>query len=461
MSTDVPRVHVVDDDREIRLLLGAWLKSAGYEVEAFSGGAEYLAYRGPEPRLICLDLHMPKLDGITVLQKLRERGVSSNVVVFTADGAVETAVECMKLGAFDFQVKPILRARFLRVVEAAMRPPAAAPDKPTVEAATPLEGPTMLGSSGALSMVREEIRKVSDTDITVFIHGESGTGKELVARSIHASSPRARGPFVPLNCGAIPESLQESVLFGHEKGAFTGANESRKGKFEAAHGGTLLLDEIAELSASAQIRLLRVLQERHVERVGAAESIPVDVRVVSATHRDLRAMVATGEFRQDLYYRLVIYPIEVPALRERPGDVRELFTHYVDKHAREIATEPPTIDDDVWPALRSYAWPGNVRELANVAHRCVVAHRGGTLRAAGLGLEGAVAATPAPASNVAAPAAAPASTAPRGPTMADAERKALEEALAACNGNVTAAAKRLGIGRATLYRKLSRYGLSR
>ncbi len=460
MSTDVPRVHVVDDDREIRLLLGAWLKSSGYEVESFSSGTEYLAHSGPQPQLICLDLHMPKLDGMSVLKTLRERGVQSNVVVFTADGAVETAVECMKLGAFDFQVKPILRARFLRVVEAATRPPAAPPDKPSVDVATPLEGPTMLGSSSALAYVREEIRKVSDTDITVFIHGESGTGKELVARSIHASSPRARGPFVPLNCGAIPESLQESVLFGHEKGAFTGANEARKGKFEAAHGGTLLLDEIAELSASAQIRLLRVLQERHVERVGAAESIPVDVRVVSATHRDLRAMVASGEFRQDLYYRLVIYPIDVPALRDRPEDVRELFAHYVNKHAGEIGTEPPTIDDAVWPALEAHAWPGNIRELANVAHRCVVAHRGGTLYASGLGLEGAVISTPsvAPAP---APAPPPAAAPPRGPTMADAERKALEEALAACNGNVTAAAKRLGIGRATLYRKLSRYGLSR
>lgn len=445
------RVHVIDDDSEIRLLLGAWLRSCGHEVEGFGSGQAYLEHEGPAPDLVCLDLHMPKLDGLSVLRALRRRGLPSPVVVFTADDAVQTAVECMKLGAFDFVVKPIHRAGFIRVVDAALRPAVIPPAPPSRTAA---DTPLLIGTSAPLRAMRAEIGKVADTDITVFIHGESGTGKELVARSIHAGSARADGPFVALNCGAIPESLQESVLFGHEKGAFTGATQARKGKFELAHGGTLLLDEVAELTPAAQVRLLRVLQERMVEPVGAAEPTPVDVRVLSATHRDLEQMVASGAFRQDLYYRLVIYPIEVPALRDHAEDVRALFEHFIAKHAADTGCAAPSIADDVWLALRAHPWPGNVRELANVAHRSVVAHRGGTLDAAGLNLR-ALSSTPEPQPE-------PASAAPPvGPTIADAERRALQDALDACNGNLTAAARRLGIGRATLYRKLTRYGLSR
>lgn len=448
MPRSEPCVHVVDDDPEIRLLLGAWLQSAGYRMDGFGSGQAYLDHEGSSPSLICLDLNMPELDGLSVLRTLGKRGVPCPIVVFTADEAVDTAVECMKLGAFDFVVKPIHREGFLRVVDAALRPPAV----PAAPARTRAEAPLLIGDSAAMRSVRGEIDKVADTDITVFIHGESGTGKELVARSIHAASRRSDGPFVALNCGAIPESLQESVLFGHEKGAFTGATQARKGKFQLADGGTLLLDEVAELTAAAQVRLLRVLQERTVEPVGASEPTPVDVRVLSATHRDLDRMVADNEFRQDLFYRLVIYPIEVPALRDHAGDVRALFEHYVRFHATTIGCAPPSIDDDVWLALRSHPWPGNVRELANVAHRCVVAHRGDTLTASKLGLR-----TPAEHASEEPPVA----RAPTGTTMADAERRALRDALEACNGNLTAAARRLGIGRATLYRKLTRHGMTR
>ncbi len=442
MPRAAPRIHVVDDDTEIRLLLGAWLASAGYAMEGFGCGQACLDYDGPHPSLVCLDLNMPAPDGLAVLRTLRARHVPCSIVVFTADDAVDTAVECMKLGAFDFVVKPIHKAGFLRVVEAALRPALAvvSPER------TRAEAPLFLGESAQMQTVRTEIGKVADTDITVFIHGESGTGKELVARSIHACSARADGPFVALNCGAIPEALQESVLFGHEKGAFTGATHARKGKFQLADRGTLLLDEVAELSPAAQVRLLRVLQERTVEPVGAAEPVPINVRVLSATHRDLEQMVASHEFRQDLYYRLMIYPIEVPALRSHPDDIRTLFEHFVDHHAAAMGCPPAVIHADVWPALRRHPWPGNVRELANVAHRCVVAHRGTTLCAATLGLRSA----PGTASTCAA-----------GATMADAERRALIEALEACTGNLTAAARRLGIGRATLYRKLTRHGLSK
>ncbi|MGH1344960.1 MAG: sigma-54-dependent transcriptional regulator [Nannocystales bacterium] len=452
----MPRIHVVDDDTEIRLLLGAWLASAGYAVDGFGCGQAYLDHGGPHPALVCLDLNMPDPDGLAVLRTLRARGVPCRIVVFTADDAVNTAVECMKLGAFDFVVKPIHKEGFLRVVEAALRPELAvaqAPDR------TRAELPLFLGESAVMEAVRTEIGKVADTDITVFIHGESGTGKELVARSIHASSNRADGPFIALNCGAIPEALQESVLFGHEKGAFTGATHARKGKFQLADGGTLLLDEVAELSPSAQVRLLRVLQERTVEPVGAAEPVPINVRVLSATHRDLEQMVASQEFRQDLYYRLMIYPIEVPALRGHPNDIRALFEHFVAHHASAMGCTPPEILDDVWPALRQHPWPGNVRELANVAHRSVVAHRGATLSAATLGLRNA--AGPAAVAPSEPPAPAPPPAPVEGTTMADAERRALVEALDACSGNLTAAARRLGIGRATLYRKLTRHGLTR
>ncbi len=451
-----PRIHVVDDDPEIRLLLGAWLDSAGYAVKGFGSGQAYLDYNGPPPSLICLDLNMPAPDGLSVLRTLRARGVPCSIVVFTADDAVNTAVECMKLGAFDFVVKPILKAGFLPVVEAALRPAVALAPVERTRA----EAPPLLGKSVVMEAVRAEIEKVADTDITVFIHGESGTGKELVARSIHASSGRAEAPFVALNCGAIPESLQESVLFGHEKGAFTGATQARKGKFQLADGGTLLLDEVAELSPAAQVRLLRVLQERTVEPVGASQPVPINVRVLSATHRDLERMIATHEFRQDLYYRLMIYPIEIPALRTHTEDIRELFEHFVEHHASSMGLRAPRIEDDVWPALRRHPWPGNVRELANVAHRSVVAHRGAFLCAATLGLRSAFAAAPDPIRETA-PERSPPPSESGCNTMADAERRVLIEAIEACGGNLTAAARRLGIGRATLYRKLTRHGLSR
>ncbi len=466
MTAQVQHVHVVDDDRETRLLLGAWLQTAGYTVCTFGSGTEFLAHDGPPASLVCLDLRMPKLNGLEVLHEMRTRGLDTPVVVFTADDDVQTAVECMKRGAFDFQVKPIKRSTFVRVVEAALRRPAS---RTALPEATPVPaGPTMLGSSAELARVRDEIAKVCDTNITVFVRGESGTGKELVARSIHASSPRAEAPFIALNCGAIPESLQESVLFGHEKGAFTGAAESRKGKFELADGGTIFLDEIAELSPSAQVRLLRVLQERQVERLGGTQPLAVDVRVISATHRDLDVMVANGSFRQDLFYRLVIYPITVPPLRVRVGDIRELFEFYLDKHAAEIGFEAPSVRDDAWAALAAHRWPGNVRELANLAHRCVVAHRGGVLDGLALGLPPAEASPPPPAPApadptpaVPAPSPRPGGTKALAPTLADAERRAMQEALDACDGNITAAAKRLGIGRATFYRKLTRYGIKR
>lgn len=440
-------VDVIDDDPSIRALLRAWLEAAGYETHIFASAADYLAAPAHRSDVRCLDLRMPEVSGLDLLRTLQRRSDRTPTIIFTADDDVQTAVTCMREGAFDFQVKPVQRDSLLQVIDAATRRNDAtpAPEQPAQA------GPVMLGASAAMDGVRREISRVFDTDITVFIRGESGTGKELVARSIHAAGSRATRPFVALNCGAIPETLQESVLFGHEKGAFTGATDARPGTFETADGGTLLLDEVAELSPAAQVRLLRVLQERSVERLGSSTSRPVDVRVLSATHRDLDAMVSEGSFRQDLYYRLVIYPIVVPPLRERLEDVALLFEHYLRHHATGTGLPTPAVGPSALSALAAHTWPGNIRELANLAHRCVVSHRGDTIDEHSLGLPSCKSdtMTPAPIEQTSVT------------TLADAERRAVQDALEICGGNVSAAAKRLGIGRATFYRKLMRYGLSR
>jgi DNA-binding NtrC family response regulator len=300
------------------------------------------------------------------------------------------------------------------------------------------------------------MEQVLTTRVTVFIAGESGTGKELVAKALHYQGSRAKGPFVALNCGAIPESLQESELFGHEKGSFTGAVGTHRGRFEQANGGTLFLDEIGELSLSAQTRLLRVLQESEIQRVGGTALIPVDVRIISATHRDLEAMIAEGTFREDLYYRLVVFPLDLPPLRDRREDVPALLRHFLRRYRTELGTKERDFDRDALDVLMQYDWPGNVRELENVVQRALVTSRSGAigvdalppklvLRAMGIVERAApAAASGAPEEIV---------------TLETLERRAIEQALRLLEGNVSLAAQRLGIGRATLYRRLAQYGL--
>jgi DNA-binding NtrC family response regulator len=298
----------------------------------------------------------------------------------------------------------------------------------------------------AMRRVYDQVGKVAESEITVFISGESGTGKELVARAIHSTSRRSGGPWVDVNCAAIPEGLQESELFGHERGAFTGAVSSHPGKFEQAQGGTIFLDEVGEMSASAQARLLRVLQERSLQRVGGTRRIDLDVRVISASNRDLVQLVSSGRFRQDLYYRLVVFPIHLPPLRDRREDIPALVNHFLHKHARDAGRTVDRVEPAAMERLRAFDWPGNVRELENVVHRALLVSSGPDLEAADL--------PPELHAGPSGPA-----TAPAADSLEEVERRAIRDALASCGGNLSEAARRLGIGRSTLYRKMDQYGL--
>jgi len=488
--TSTPEVFVVDDDPSVQLLIRAWLESAGYQVRSFSTGASVLrALAESEPAALCLDVSMPGMDGIEVLSQLRRQGRDTPVVMLTALDALETAVECMRLGARDYMLKPLDRATFLANIKRVCGAPTAT--LPDLSDSRTEAAPGMIGGSAPMTELYRQIERVAGSRISVFIGGESGTGKELVARAIHALGRADAGPFVAINCGAIPESLQESELFGHEKGAFTGALSTRPGRFEQAQGGTLLLDEVGELSPAAQVGLLRVLQERCVERVGGTRTIDLDVRVVSATHRDLRAAVSTGSFREDLYYRLVVYPIEVPPLRDRVEDIPLLAAHFLAKHRADLDRQLSGLRPDALDRLCLHSWPGNVRELENVIHGAMVRSDGPWISARDLplpsgprpvqhpnpnlnpnpGLNLNPSSSPNPGSGsgpVPGPVEPrlepenPARTQPEPRTpvsIQDMERRTILAAIEACDGNITQTAKRLGIGRATLYRKLDRYKL--
>ncbi|MCU0305901.1 MAG: sigma-54 dependent transcriptional regulator [Thermoanaerobaculales bacterium] len=447
-----PKVWVVDDEPAIRELLSIIVSNAGYEVEVFSGGAEVLACADPAPGAVLLDLMMPEVDGIQVLKELKRRHPSLPVFILTAVNEVGRAVEVTKLGAEDYLVKPIDQDRLRAVLHRALAgPPAAvAPSGP----ADRYDVKNIVGSSAAMRRVYDQIARVAGSDITVFVAGESGTGKELVARAIHSSSMRSDGPFIDVNCAAIPEGLQESELFGHEKGAFTGALATHPGKFEQAAGGTIFLDEVGEMSPSAQARLLRVLQERCLQRVGGTKTIELDVRVVSASNRDLESLVKAGSFRHDLYYRLVVFPIELPPLRERAEDIPLLVDHFIAKYASDAGRRVGSVDAEAMRALQSYPWPGNVRELENVIHRTLLVAEGPVLEVADLppGIEAA----DSPSAATPTRSAAPISVAM---SLEEMEKAAIEKALARHHGNLSDVARQLGIGRSTLYRKLEQYGL--
>jgi Nif-specific regulatory protein len=314
----------------------------------------------------------------------------------------------------------------------------------------------IIGDCDAMREVYEHIATVRNSKIAVFVGGETGTGKELVTRAIHRAGPRASSPFVAINCGAIPEHLQESELFGHERGAFTGATASRTGRFEQAQGGTLFLDEVGELSAGAQVRLLRVLQDGTFTRVGGTDAMQSDVRIISATHRDLKAMVAAGEFREDLYYRLIVYPIHVPALRERGSDIRRLVAHMIHKFGPDVGHPVEGLTPEAFDCVECYAWPGNVRELENVVHRAMLLASGGLITKDCL--PAAIRGDEEPRATV--PRVEDLAPDPTKLSLADAEKHAIERALEAAGGNVTRAAKKLGIARATIYRKMQRLGVA-
>ena len=441
------RVLVVDDEEGIRTFVAAVLEGEGYKVTLAADGREAADLLERESfHLMITDLKMPRLDGMGLLRLVSASQPEMEVVVLTAHGTLQSAVEAMKLGAFDYLTKPLSGPDELRVVAARALERRALRDTGQRLAAHHEELGGMVAEDPVMRDVVAQVRKVARTDATVLLLGESGTGKEVAARAIHGLSTRADGPFVAVNCAVLSEHLIESEMFGHEKGAFTGATETRRGRFELADGGTLFLDEVAELRPGLQAKLLRVLEERSFERVGGSRVIEVDIRLVAATNRDLTAELAGGRLREDLYHRLAVFPIRLPPLRERPGDVLPLAAHLLGRIARQIKTGQLFLDETARAALFAHRWPGNVRELANVLERAAILAEGPVITGALLNLGSAPAPAPVPA------------PAFQG-TLRDLEREAIRQALAATGGHRKKTAERLGIGLRTLYEKLKEYGL--
>ncbi len=442
-----PRVLVVDDHAQARESVAFTLRHAGYHVAGCSSAVEALKRLDREPYdVIVTDLQMPGMSGLEFIAELKRRRTPGRVIMITAYATISSAVEAMRHGAFDFLEKPFDAAALEDLVGRAVRGGRSEIDSAEVAAGTP----QLIGDSPQMQALRLRMARAAATDETVLICGESGTGKELVARSIHALGRRASRPFIGVNCPALSAHLMESELFGHERGAFTGAEQRRIGRFEAADGGTLLLDEVTELELPLQAKLLRVLQERTFERVGSSESIGVDVRVVAATNRDLRAEAAAGRFREDLYYRLAVVPLLVPPLRERRGDVAVLLDHFFAAAASRLQCEPCRLTDDARSLLLEYRWPGNVRELQNLTTRATVLAGGDRLTPQDLApwlVE--------PPGAVAGEAAA---VLPLGLKLDELERRMIEATLARFGGHRAKTAEALGIGLRTLTTKLKTYG---
>ena len=366
------RVLVVDDETAIREAIRMTLEYEGYRVDEARSGQEGIDKAAKVPYdAILLDIKMPVLDGIEVLENLKEQKIATPVVMVSGHGDIQTAVECTKRGAFDFLEKPLNRDKLLLSVRNAVRTQKLEEQVDELREEKEREY-KLVGESGGMQQLLEQIERAAPTKATVLIQGESGTGKELVGREIHRRSSRAQMAFVQVNCAAIPEELIESELFGHEKGSFTGATEKQIGKFEQADRGTIFLDEVGDMSSKTQAKVLRVLQEGEVERLGSARTIKVDVRVIAATNKNLEEEIEKGRFREDLYFRLAVIPIYVPPLRERPEDVAPLVRHYMDYFSRENNVRPKRITPAALDLLQRYRWKGNIRELRNTVERLII-----------------------------------------------------------------------------------------
>jgi len=425
----VARILVVDDEAPFRALLRDVLEEAGHAVTEARDGAEAMALVArQEFDLILTDRRMPKVDGLELVRRLRARPHAPPVVVITAHGTIPEAVEAVRLGAADYITKPLPSPGALVDLVASLLP-------------REDDSGDIVTSDPRMVELLDLVDRVASRDVAVLVTGESGTGKDLIARRLHSRSPRARGPYIAVNAAAIPESLAESELFGAEKGAFTGADQARPGRFEEASGGTLFLDEVGELSLGLQAKLLRVLEGRVVRRLGGARDLPIDVRVIGATNRDLTDAVREGSFRQDLFFRLAVVVIHVPALRERSGDVPLLARHFVERLAARHRVSVPALTEDAVLALARHAWPGNVRELRNVLERAVVVRGGEAIRPIDLAL--------VPAAGDGLPL-----------DRSHREREALLEALRRSGGRREEAARLVGISVRTLYYRLKQLGLS-
>lgn len=445
------RVLVVDDHRQARESMAEVLRAAGYAVQSASSAFEALKLLERKNfDCIVTDLKMPGMDGVEFMIQIEQRRLGAQVVMVTAHASVATAVEAMRHGAFDYIEKPFDADRLERLVGQALRHGGMvrqdAPPQGQGGGAVP---PEMIGRSAIVQTLRERIARIAPTPETVLITGESGTGKELVARAVHAASDRAAAEFVSLNCPVLSAQLMESELFGHERGAFTGADAQRIGRFESAHGGTLLLDEISEIDPRLQAKLLRVLQEKSFERVGSSQTIRVDVRVLATTNRDLQEEVAEGRFREDLYYRLAVVPLHVPPLRERREDIPDLCDYFFARCASRIGREPCTLESSALQLLLDYHWPGNVRELENIATRASILGSGKPVAADELRRWLIVPPQPQTV-RIAAES--------RGVSLEEMERKLIESTLERFGGHRAKTAEALGIGLRTLSGKLRQYG---
>jgi two-component system nitrogen regulation response regulator GlnG len=517
MSTPTkPTILIIDDDSEIRYSLSRVLSSRGYQVvEAPSGEQGVATVKKSPPDLIFLDIRMSGMSGIEALQHIRSSNPKQMVILMTAFGTAQTAIEAMKYGAFDYIMKPFDPAKVLALAENALKAfaeiRAVGDYKPTINSEDYKEG--IVGSSAVMQDVFKIIGQVTASDVTVMVTGESGTGKELVARSIWKHSHRAAKPFIAVNCAAIPDNLIESELFGHEKGSFTGATGQRLGKFELCDGGTIFLDEIGDMALATQTKILRVLQQGDIQRVGGVETIKVDVRIIAATNKDLEEMVKAKTFREDLYYRLNVVRIRMPALRERPDDIPQIVDFCLQNLVKQKKARVSKVSPETMAILVRHRWPGNVRELENVVYRSAVIAQGDTILPKDLPQEirDAVGAVPVPAPTVAVqdiPMAVPATSAPfdatrtaasEGAALAHArkvaealaaaatpppltidqaldflheelgkadepileriEREMIKRVVVAQEGNILKASEKLGITRATLRKRIDELGI--
>jgi len=448
MRTDA-LVYVVDDDISVREGVANLLRSAGMMAKTFASGEEFLAApRSEVPSCLLLDVNLPGVNGLDLQAELAKSDVQVPLIFLTGHGSIPMSVRAVKAGAANFLTKPVDDEELLTAIQQAII------SSEEERAGVELEGPCecnfedIVGNSPSIQKVMKQVAIVAPTSSTVLLHGETGTGKELVARAIHNSSPRRARAFVKLNCAAIPSGLLESELFGHEKGAFTGALMQKKGRFELADHGTLFLDEIGDISLELQPKLLRAVQEMEFERLGSTRTIRVDVRIIAATHRDIPAMIRNNQFREDLFYRLNVFPIEIPPLRERAGDVPLLVHYFVSRLSRRMQKPIRNIPKATMDALANHPWPGNVRELENFIERAVILTQGSELN---VPLAQLAHATPVPHMGSVA-------------TFEQAERQAITDALKATAGRVggpLGAAGRLGLKRTTLQNKMRRLNISR
>ncbi len=441
------RIFIVDDEPIVRESLGSWFANGGYAVEVADSGKQALDRLGStDADVFLLDVKMPGMDGIELQKKIREAKPDATIIIMTAYASVDTAVAAMKQGAYDYIIKPFDPDDLEHLVRNALERRQLVAENQELKARIDELSPfsEIIGESPAMRRVLEQVSMVARADTNVLIRGESGTGKELIARALHAGSQRRFLPIVVVNCGALSEGIIESELFGHEKGAFTGAHYRRKGKFEMADGGTLFRDEIGDIGLKTQVDLLRVLEEKKIVRVGGNAEIPVDFRLVAATNRNLEAMVSEGKFREDLYYRLNVFSIAIPPLRERREDIAPLARAFLARFARGMNKAVTRIGPEAMALLTAYDWPGNVRELQNALERAVLVCAGRETTAGDLPfhLNGP-------------------KEAPVGKSLSDMERQHVRRILHDSGWNITRAARLLEIDRVTLYNKIKRYGLEK